>query len=145
MQSRRAEKAALHAFDGTSTAASTRPGDTDHYLPTVSPPSPSPLLSSLAGLSDPLSSYQTMSKAVCGSTSSLIDAHSPFLDKGTSVQLTANDMLATTLAGTNLHFLLEKVFNGPSVIKLISLSSYYCLELAGRGGEGRWELFLARQ
>lgn len=86
-----------------------------------------------------------MSKAVCGPTSSLIDAHSPFLDKGTSVQLTANDMLATTLAGTNLHFLLEKVFNGPSVIKLISLSSYYCLELAGRGGEGRWELFLARQ
>ena len=78
-----------------------------------------------------------MSKAVCGSTSWLIDAHSPFLD--TSVQL------ATTLAGTNLHFLLEKVFNGPSVIKLISLSSYYCLELAGRGGEGRWELFLARQ
>ena len=86
-----------------------------------------------------------MSKAVCGSTSRLIDAHSPFLDKGTSVQLTANDTLATILAWANLHFPLERVFNGPSVIKLISLSGYYCLELAGRGGEARWGLFLARQ
>ena len=73
-----------------------------------------PLMLSLASLSDPLCSYQTMSKAICGSTSRLIiDNDSPFQDKGASVQLTANDIAGNHLAGTNLHFLLERCLMAP--------------------------------
>ena len=50
-----------------------------------------------------------MSKAICGSTSRLIDDDSPFQDRAASVQLTANHIAGLA----NLHFLLEKVFNAP--------------------------------
>ena len=99
----------------------------DHYPLIVSPIKP-------CSLSDSLCSYQTMSKAICGSTSRLIDDDSPFQDRDASVQLSANDI--AYWLDWPIYISYWKRCLMPLVIKLIALSGYYCLELAGQRSLG---------
>ena len=71
-----------------------------------------------------------MSKAICGSTSRLIDDDSPFQDRDASVQLPANDI--AYWLDWPIYISYWKRCLMPLVIKLIALSGYYCLELAGQ-------------
>lgn len=75
-----------------------------------------------------------MSKAICGSTSRLIDDDSPFQDRGASVQLSANDI--AYWLDWPIYISYWKRCLMPLVIKLIALSGYYCLELAGQRSLG---------
>ena len=101
-------------FDGTSTAAAAGRASPTQSTRIINL-SLFPLMLNLASLSDLLCSYQTMSKAICGSTSRLIiDDDSPFQDKSASVQLTANDIGGNRLAAqANLHFQLERWLMAP--------------------------------